>query len=190
MAISYTGGLNFTGPSKGDTNWDTVVDAVNTKVSGHGHTGSGDGNTIVTAAIAANAVTDTKIRLANAAAMRGLSAAGADVDIVKIDTGNKIEFPTIARFSSTETLSSGGAEAASVSKQLTICNKAAGGVSLAAGDEGQFKVIVNINVAAVVITPSVSNSVNTATLDRYEAVLYIYISSEWRAFAGAGASIA
>jgi hypothetical protein len=191
MTISYTGGLNFTGPSKGDTNWDTTEDTKSTAISGHDHTAGGKGVQIATAAIATDAVTDTKILLANNAALRARNAANsADLNLVKADTGNRAEFPTVARFTSTETLVGAGAEAASLSTQLTICNKAGGGVSLAAGAEGQFKVFANTNAVAVVITPSVSNGVNTATLDRYEAVLYIYIGSEWHAFGGAGAVIA
>lgn len=43
MSKSYTGGLNFTAPTKGDTNWDMVMDAVFTAISAHTHNGSGTG---------------------------------------------------------------------------------------------------------------------------------------------------
>lgn len=89
---AYSGGLNGTWPVKGDTNWDSVVDVFLTTLSSHGHTGTGDGVQIATAAIAANAVTDTKIRLANQAALRGRNSAGsADVNIAKVNASDHVE---------------------------------------------------------------------------------------------------
>lgn len=92
MAVSYTSGLNFDAPSKGDTDWDETEQAKDAKVSAHDHTGGGKGLPIETAAISANAVDSTKIRLANNTALRGRNAAGsADVDMFKLNTADVME---------------------------------------------------------------------------------------------------
>ncbi len=61
MTITYTGGLNFTTPSPGDTNWSSVQAAKDTKVSGHDHTGGGNGTQIPTAGIADGSITAAKL---------------------------------------------------------------------------------------------------------------------------------
>jgi hypothetical protein len=92
MSKSYTGGLNFSWPTKGDTNWDTTADSALTTVSAHGHTGSGDGSQISTAGIAANSVTGAKILLANDEALRARQASSTIVDILKLNASNLLEF--------------------------------------------------------------------------------------------------
>lgn len=97
MAINYTGGLNFTGPSKGDVDWDTVVDTSNTKISAHDHTGGGKGVQITGAALAANAVGGAALRLENDTFLRGRNAANsADVNLIKANTTDKIELGSVA----------------------------------------------------------------------------------------------
>jgi len=55
-------GLTLTLPTNGTVNWGTTLKNTTwTKISQHGHTGSGDGNQIATAGIAANAVTTAKL---------------------------------------------------------------------------------------------------------------------------------
>lgn len=87
-------GLTLTLPSPGSTNWaDTFHDDFATPISGHDHTGSGKGVQISTNAIAANAVTESKIRLTNNAYLRERNAANSgDINICKVDTLDKIRF--------------------------------------------------------------------------------------------------
>lgn len=89
MSKAYTSGLNFTGPTKGDTNFDVLMDALFELISAHGHHGTGDGDLITPGA---NTITDTMIRLANNAALRARNAAGAaDVDLLKLNTADALE---------------------------------------------------------------------------------------------------
>lgn len=79
-------------PTPGFVGWaDTMRTDTFVKIAEHDHTGSGKGLQIATAALATDAVTDTKILLANNAFMRGRNAAdGADINIVKVDTSDRI----------------------------------------------------------------------------------------------------
>jgi len=55
-------GLTLTLPTNGTRNWGTTLKNTTwTKISEHRHTGSGDGNQIITASIAAEAVTGAKL---------------------------------------------------------------------------------------------------------------------------------
>lgn len=55
-------GLTLTIPTSGTRNWgSTMLTTTWTKISNHGHTGSGDGNTISTSGLAANSVTKAKL---------------------------------------------------------------------------------------------------------------------------------
>ena len=191
MSESYTSGLNFSWPRKGDTNWDTVVQAALAAISSHTHAGGGTGTAISTSGLAADSITGTKVRLDNAQALRGRNAANsADISIAKVDTSNVVEFPTVARFSSSETITAAGTVAASVATTISILNKGSGAITLAAGQEGQIKYLVNINAFGIVVTPSSTLGTNTATLAQYGAVQYVYLSGEWRAFAGQGCTVA
>lgn len=186
---NYTSGLNFSWPDKGATNWDTTVAAALAVISAHGHTGSGDGTQIATAAIAADAIIGTKIRLANNEALRARNAAGsADVNLLKLDASNVLNFSQVHADKSTETVTSGTVVA--VSTTISILNQA-GAVSytLAPGVEGQTKWCVHISTGTVTITPSVTAGTNTASLVQHGSVLYKYLSGEWRAFAGAGCTL-
>jgi uncharacterized cupin superfamily protein len=59
-------------------------------------------NAVTTAKINADAVTDTKIRLSNNAYMRARNAANsADIDIIKVNASDVIEFPTFPQKSGT-----------------------------------------------------------------------------------------
>jgi hypothetical protein len=183
---SYTSGLNFTSPDKGDTDWDVTEATKDLKLSAHDHTGGGKGLAIATAALATNAVTGAKIRLANNEALRALNAAGsADVNIVKVDTGNRVEFPTVARFTSTETLTSSGA--VSVATSLTILNGSSLAMTLADGVEGQQKWIVNIASTVATVTPATTSGYNTARINQYGQAEYTFISGEWRLSPASGA---
>ncbi len=99
MSKSYTGGLNFEWPTADDNDWDPPVDEALDIISGHDHSGSGEGNPINTNGIAANAIDDTKIRLRNDQPLRMRNAAGsADVSLLKGDAADQLNLmrPTIA----------------------------------------------------------------------------------------------
>jgi hypothetical protein len=164
MPTSYNGGTNFDWPTKGDTNWDTTVDTALGTISSHNHTGGGAGTQIATAAIASNAVTDTKIRLANNAALRARNAAGSDdVDVFKVSTSDKVEILAALLYgaTSTETLTASGAISTTTARTLLDGTSLA--MTLAAGNTGQIKVVININAQWVVLALSPSAHVSDDT---------------------------
>lgn len=91
MSKSYTGGLNFTWPTKGDTNWDTLVDAALTAISSASFTGGGTGTQLSTNSFAANSVTGAKILLANDEAIRARNAAATITNLLKLNTSDQLE---------------------------------------------------------------------------------------------------
>lgn len=97
MSITLSSGLTLTIPSKGDTNWETSIRTnCFQKISEHDHTGGGKGIQIGTNAFADDTINDAKIRLRNNQYLRARNAANsADVNIVKINASNLIEFDDI-----------------------------------------------------------------------------------------------
>jgi hypothetical protein len=180
MPTSYNGGTNFDWPTKGDTNWDTTVDTALGTISSHNHTGGGAGTQIATAAIASNAVTDTKIRLANNAALRARNAAGSDdVDVFKVSTSDKVEILAALLYgaTSTETLTASGAISTTTARTLLDGTSLA--MTLAAGNTGQIKVVININATVATVTPGTTTYANTVSLGQGGAVLYSYNNAQW-----------
>jgi hypothetical protein len=189
MSKNYTGGLNYSWPVKGDTNWDQTADAALTEISAHDHTGGGNGTQIGTSGLAADSVTGAKIRLDNAQYLRGRNAAGnADLNLLRVNANDQLDLARVSCFSSTETLVANGA--VSLTTSLTILNGATLAMTLANGQEGQVKWVVNIALTSATVTPATSSGVNTATLSQHGAVMYVYLSGQWRAFAGAGCALA
>lgn len=186
MATNYTGGLNFSWPTKTDTSWDTTVDAALTTISAHDHTGSGNGGTLTAAAYGANTVGGPAIRLANNVSLRGLNAAGsADVNIIRVGTGNAVEFPTIRGEASTETLVSNGA--VSVATTMTLVT---GGTAFTLADAtataGQLKIIVNSQASTIItVTPATTTWANTVAIMPGGILLYRWSGTEWRPEANA-----
>ncbi len=183
MSEAYTSGLNFSWPVKGDTNWDTVIQVALAIISNHGHLGTGDGNQIVAGAIASNAVTEAKLRLTNATGfLRARNAAGsADVNIIGLDASNLVTLPTAFRSTSTQTVTT--STALSVATTITILNGASLATTLASGAEGQLKIVVNIASTTATVTPGTTAGANTASIGQHGAVVYWYLSGEWRAIA-------
>ncbi len=183
MSKSYTGGLNFDWPVKGDVNWDQTADAALTEISAHDHSGSGNGTQIGTTGLANDGVTGTKIRLDNAQYLRARNAANnADLNLLRADAGDLLDIARVARFSSSETLTSSGA--ISLTTNLTILNGSSLAMTLANGAEGQLKYVVNINATSATVTPSTTAGPNEVKLYQYGAVLYVYLSGEWRVVRG------
>lgn len=177
---AYTGGLNFTWPTKGDTNWDDEADVALTNVSGHTHDGVNGGAQISTSGLAANAVNGTKLRLANNEALRARNQAGnADVDLLKLTTGDLLSLLRVFIFGSTETLTSSGA--ISLTTTVTVLNGSSIAMTLANGTEGQVKLVVNINSTTATVTPATTSGANMLSLGQHGAALLTYIGSEWRA---------
>lgn len=86
-------GLELTIPTNGTRNWGTTVfNTTWTKISQHQHTGSGDGQQMVTNSIANDAITGAKIRLDNDEWLRWRNAAdSADVNVLKLDSSDQIQ---------------------------------------------------------------------------------------------------
>lgn len=102
---TISSGLTVVIPDQGSRNWFTLFkNSFATPISAHDHTGSGKGLNISTNAIAANAVTNTKTRLANDGYLRARNAANsADINICKVDSSDKIRFDTSAVSNDTKT---------------------------------------------------------------------------------------
>lgn len=99
-------GLTITIPSQGATNWYQTFKAAVEDISAHDHTGSGKGNQITSSAIASNALTGAKIRLQNDEYLRARNSTNsADVDILKIGSGNSCLVSPPTTFSSAVTMS-------------------------------------------------------------------------------------
>lgn len=185
MPKTYSLGLTITAPVKGDTNYAPVEDAKNTRISQHDHSGGGMGTQIGTSALASDSVNATKIRLGNNTSLRARNVAdSADVNLFKLGTDNVMQILAPLRFASTETLTVNGV--VSTSTHLTILNGTSLAMTLAAGTEGQLKWVVNIASTTATVTPASTSGANIASLVQYGVALYIYLSSEWRLFAGTG----
>lgn len=209
MSKSYTGGTNFNWPTADENDWESTVDDALDTISGHDHTGAGNGTPIPASGIADNAITTSKIaddavttakiaddavtgaliRLNNNQALRGRNAANsADVDMFKLATTDIMHLLTGLVFASSETLSgNGNSQALSMSTVVTISNKGAGGglaLTLPDGVNGQFKLLVSINAAPVTCTPT-----NGPTIRLYQNswVLYYFMNTRWWAITGPGA---
>jgi hypothetical protein len=94
MPQTISDGLTLITPVTGDENYGTsFVDDFATPISGHDHTGSGNGKVLGTSALSDNAVTDAKIRLTSDGYLTSRNNANsADLNIVKTDTSDKIIF--------------------------------------------------------------------------------------------------
>jgi hypothetical protein len=91
MSETLSSGLTLTIPSEGEANWATEISSLCfQKISEHDHTGSGRGSQIGTAALIADSVTQTKIRLDNNGFIRARNFANSlDIAIVGLDTSNQ-----------------------------------------------------------------------------------------------------
>lgn len=184
MSTSYTGGTNFSWPVKGETNWDTIVDAALSILSAHNHQGSGLGATLSTASYSADSVTGAKIRLNNNEALRARNAAGsADVDLLKLDTSNRFQLLGGVAFGSTETITSGAASASTV---VTVVNPGSNiTVTLPSGVTGQLKLFVTTSTTFnVTIAPGVSNTIDDVVIYPNGWAAYIYLNAAWQLLCG------
>lgn len=191
MSKPYNGGLNFTWPTLGDTGWDGVVDVSLLQISSHDHTGSGMGTQISTNGIANNSITGAKILLANNEALRSLNASAVATNLLKLNASNQLELlqttnlsTGVLLLSSSETLVANGAIGLTAS--LTILNGASLVMTLAAGAEGQIKVVENIAATTATVTPSSTVGSNVISLLTTGSVMFQYASGEWRVMGGQG----
>lgn len=184
MAIAYALGLNFSAPSKGDTDWDVTEATKDTKVSLHDHTGGGLGNQIGSTALIADSVSAPKIRLANNASLRARNAANAaDVNLFRLSTGDLIDFQTAilqGGAGSTETISSG---AVSIVTAATILNSATA-YTLAAGTKGQLKFITSASGSASTVTFSGATTKIFSIGAAGCAVLWASAGADWTLLGG------
>lgn len=91
--ITLTGGLTIKVPTRGTTNWDSVLlSDTFQKISEHDHSGGGNGAQLGAGSIADDSIDDRKIRLRNNEYLRARNNAGtADVDILKINLSDNLE---------------------------------------------------------------------------------------------------
>jgi hypothetical protein len=216
MTTSYTGGLNFDGPSAGETANFSTLDARNVKISAHDHTGSGMGVQIAAGAIAdgavttvkiadlavttgkiaADAVTGAKILLPNNTSLRARNAvSSADIDIIKVNTDDVVELPTVTKFGATQAITA-AASNATISKNLvTLSNAGASALTInvpTAAKNGQPVLVTNIGAGTYTVTitgrPAASD---VATIVQYGSMLLVPIeTTTWAAIPGGGCSLA
>jgi len=182
MTKNYTSGLNFTWPTLGDTSWASTVDAALAVISAHTHDGAGGG-----AGLAANSVTGTKILLANNSPLRAYSTTLAITNLLQYNSSNILELlqsTTISNgyfaLSSFDAVVASGA--LSLNTVLTVLNGTTLSMTLAAGVQGQIKLVVNSNSTTATVTPSPTAGANTVAIGQYGAAIFIFMDGEWRPF--------
>lgn len=86
-------GLTIKVPTRKTKNWDsTLLTELFDVISSHTHQGSGTGNQIANAGIAANSVDDGKIRLRNNQWLRGRNAADTgDINLIRANGSDAVE---------------------------------------------------------------------------------------------------
>ena len=96
LTLGTAAQLQIKVPTNGTTDWgDTLKSDTFQKIAEHNHTGSGTGSQLGTGSIQANAIVGSKIRLANDEYLRARdNANSADVNIVKVNTSDQLEFAT------------------------------------------------------------------------------------------------
>lgn len=89
-------GLTLTIPDSGADNWyELFRDEFAEPISGHDHTGGGNGLQLGVDAFSDNALGGAKIRLENDTYLRGRAFNGlSDINVVKVNTSNQIQFGT------------------------------------------------------------------------------------------------
>lgn len=198
MTISYNSGLNFTVPSFRETNWHLTMDTFYTLLSGHNHDESnGKGTQLTAASISSDNINNTHIRLFNNTALRWRNAANsADISAFSVNASDQL---TVLRnifldgtlqFTSNAQQTYVAAGALNTGKTIQILNTAGpAAYTLANGTSGQIMFITHINTGTATIAPATTAGVNTAALTQNGSVLYVFISGEWRAFAGASCTL-
>ena len=91
--LTITKGLTIKVPTRSTKNWDsTLVTELFNALSSHTHQGSGAGNQIAAAAIEANAVDDSKIRLRNGQWLRARNSADTgDIQLIRANSSDAVE---------------------------------------------------------------------------------------------------
>ena len=91
--LTTTGGLNFSYPTDGTTNWGSTLKTSFNTISAHNHTGAPNGVQLGTNSLQNNAIIGSKFRLLNDTFLRGRNAAdSADINILKVTTGDVLQF--------------------------------------------------------------------------------------------------
>jgi len=91
--IIIQNGLTLKIPTQGTTDWDTeFLNEFATPISGHSHTGNGDGNQLGAGSIQDDSMDDRKIRLRTLEYLRSRNNAGSgDVDLIRANSNDEIE---------------------------------------------------------------------------------------------------
>lgn len=91
--ITISNGLTLKVPTRGTTDWDTeFLNNFATPISGHQHTGSGDGAQLGGGSIQDDSLDDRKVRLRTNEHLRSRNNAGtADIDIMRTNTDDELE---------------------------------------------------------------------------------------------------
>jgi len=97
--ITVSNGLTLKVPTRGTTDWDSEFLADFAEpISGHQHTGAGDGAQLGGGSIQDDSLDDRKTRLRNDRYLRGRNAAGsADIDIIKVNASDELELASLLR---------------------------------------------------------------------------------------------
>ena len=132
-------------PTLGSTDWgDTMRTDTFLKIAEHNHSGSGNGSSVGTLGITADAVTGAKIRLDNDEYLRGRNFAnGANIELIKVNTSDKmatgVDFANVAIINNVALQHRNAADSAYIS---TISVNASDKIALGA-DLANFAMIGN-----------------------------------------------
>ena len=77
MTETINNGIQLTVPVRGETDWDSVVKTYLEKISGHDHTGGGNGTQLAGSSFPNDAFDDQKTRLRNNQFLRARNALGS-----------------------------------------------------------------------------------------------------------------
>ena len=96
LTLGATTDLQIKVPTNGTTDWgDTLKTDTFQKIAEHDHTGTGKGKQLGTGSLLANAVNGTRLRLSNDEYIRARdNADSVDINIVKVNTNDDVEFGT------------------------------------------------------------------------------------------------
>lgn len=198
MATTFSSGVNFSWPTKRDTNYSATVNEALAVISAHRHEGGGTGVQLGAAAFAANALTGAKFRLANAEYLRARNAANsADINILRLNASNAFELgasgvPVL--FANTQSITSAGAVSITGNVvQLSNAGAIANTIAVPTAAQAGIPVLLyNSGAGTFTLTftgrPAASDVVTIPTL--CSCILYPIGTTTWSVIASPGVSFA
>lgn len=203
MATTFASGVNFSWPTKRDTNYSGVVNAALAALSAHKHEGNGTGVLLGPAAFSANALTGTKFRLANAEYLRARNAANsADVNLLRLNSSDALEVAPTTLLNGVTNLralqpitTGGGASIPITGNVISLSNAGAQAITIpvpTSAQAGMPVLLYNSGAGTYTVTitgrPAASDVVTIPTL--CSCLLYPIGTTTWSVIASPGVTFA